>query len=337
MAALPAADVGEALARPALTATQAELARAVLLGIARSGEQRLVAVGERGLVLLSDDAGAHWRQAQVPVSVTLTAVRFVGARGAAIGHGGVVLTSEDGGESWTLRLDGRRAAELALADAEQTVDANLLGNAQLLVEEGPDKPLLDLDLDEQGRLLVVGAYGMAFASEDFGQSWSSWMSRLENPSGYHLYAVRRNGEHLLVAGERGILLRSEDAGGRFSRVELPYAGSLFTAELLGERMVVAGLKGSLLYSRDGGQSWQRLDSGNGASFTASTQAADGALYLVDQAGQVFGWQQGKPVRRSSQPLPPLNAILSLDAQRFVLLSGLGGVLTLNTAEQEIRP
>ncbi len=54
--------------------------------------------GERGIVLLSDDAGVSWRQAKVPVSVSLTAVQFVDAeQGWAVGHLGVVLHTQDGG------------------------------------------------------------------------------------------------------------------------------------------------------------------------------------------------------------------------------------------------
>jgi len=37
---------------------------------------RLVVVGERGTVQLSDDAGATRRQIDTPTSVTLTSVRF---------------------------------------------------------------------------------------------------------------------------------------------------------------------------------------------------------------------------------------------------------------------
>jgi photosystem II stability/assembly factor-like uncharacterized protein len=49
------------LQQPAIPTAKAK--RAVLLGLTRAGE-RLVAVGERGIVLLSDDAGVNWRQAQ---------------------------------------------------------------------------------------------------------------------------------------------------------------------------------------------------------------------------------------------------------------------------------
>jgi len=73
-AANAAPAVPEALEKPALQTPRAQ--KAAMLAIARAGN-RLVAAGERGIVLLSDDGGATWRQASVPVQVTLTTMRFV--------------------------------------------------------------------------------------------------------------------------------------------------------------------------------------------------------------------------------------------------------------------
>ena len=74
---------------------------ALLLGVTRAGK-RLVAVGEYGDILLSDDEGQSWHQAKkVPTTVTLTAVDFVDDKtGWAVGHDTVILKTEDGGETW---------------------------------------------------------------------------------------------------------------------------------------------------------------------------------------------------------------------------------------------
>ncbi len=152
---------------PAMQVSAAQ--NGVLIGLARAGT-RLVAVGERGLVLLSDDNGQSWRQASVPVSVSLTAVQFVDAQqGWAVGHAGVVLTTHDGGEHWTLQLDGVRVARLELdtAKAEQATAANpddalaRVQNAERLVADGADKPFLALQFIDAHRGVVVGAYGLA--------------------------------------------------------------------------------------------------------------------------------------------------------------------------------
>jgi photosystem II stability/assembly factor-like uncharacterized protein len=112
----PAAEHFDALTTRALTTAKA--AGSAMLAVARTGK-RLVAAGERGIVLLSDDGGNSWHQAQVPVSTTLTALQFVDPRnGWAVGHLGVVLQTTDAGATWTLQLDGQRAAALAVNGAQ---------------------------------------------------------------------------------------------------------------------------------------------------------------------------------------------------------------------------
>src|SRR5258706_7856966 len=152
---LAAAPVGDALQRPALTVREPQ--RAVLLAAAAAGA-RVVAVGERGVIALSDDGGATWRQAPCPVSVTLTMVRFADDRhGVAVGHGGTVLMTSDAGANWAVRLDGRRAAQLA-KEAAATPQAQR--DADRLLADGPDQPFLDVIVWDAKRLLVVGAYGL---------------------------------------------------------------------------------------------------------------------------------------------------------------------------------
>ncbi|MFI4940022.1 MAG: WD40/YVTN/BNR-like repeat-containing protein, partial [Burkholderiales bacterium] len=95
---LPAQAFKDPLEQPARFSAIA--ARAMLPGVAKAGA-RLVAVGEHGIIVYSDNRGQSWTQAKVPVSVTLTAVQFPDAKdGWAVGHDGVVLSSTDGGQSW---------------------------------------------------------------------------------------------------------------------------------------------------------------------------------------------------------------------------------------------
>ncbi|HWH81260.1 MAG TPA: glycosyl hydrolase, partial [Burkholderiaceae bacterium] len=68
-----AAQTFDVLRRPSLVS--AKSAGSAMLAIARAGK-RLVAVGERGVVLLSDDDGSTWRQGRAAASATLTALHF---------------------------------------------------------------------------------------------------------------------------------------------------------------------------------------------------------------------------------------------------------------------
>ncbi|HEV8078545.1 MAG TPA: YCF48-related protein, partial [Marinobacter sp.] len=107
-----------------LPARSTELAATSLLtDVTRTGDsERLVAVGERGHIIYSDNGGANWVQASVPVSVTLTGVDFGSANhGWAVGHSGAVLHSSDAGASWALQMTGIQAANLAIAGVKQEI------------------------------------------------------------------------------------------------------------------------------------------------------------------------------------------------------------------------
>jgi photosystem II stability/assembly factor-like uncharacterized protein len=328
-AVAPAAPVTDALQRPALAVKQPQ--RSVLLAAARAGE-RLVAVGERGIVVVSDDHGASWRQVPCPVSVTLTAVRFADARhGVIVGHGGTALTTSDGGASWAVRLDGRRLAQRVLETARVDGDAVRLKDAERLVADGPDKPLLDVLMFDTRRILAVGAYGIALYSDDGGERWSSWSARLENPKALHLYAVRRAGDSLLVAGEQGLLLRSDDNGASFRRLSAPYKGSFFTGEMLSpSELLVAGLRGNVWRSSDAGASWSQVSVPMPASVTATAVGADGAVLLANQAGVVLRLQGATPVPLNTTPLPMPGGLL-VAADGRVLTLGVGGVVPVQGA------
>jgi photosystem II stability/assembly factor-like uncharacterized protein len=320
--------VGAALDRPAQAVRTPE--RAVLLGAAQAGPA-WIAVGERGLVLRSEDGGARWQQAAAPVSVTLTSVRFADERdGIAVGHGGTVLITEDGGRRWQRRLDGRRIAELLIADAKVRQDVAGLKAAEQLSVDGPDKPLLDVLVLGPGRALVVGAYGLALATEDGGRSWVSWATRLDNPQALHLYAVRQRGSRLVIAGEQGLVLKSDDGGHSFQRLALPYKGSFFTLELPDDReIVVAGLRGNVWHTLDGGREWKALATPMPVSVVASQLGADGRLLLANQAGFVLVRRGDAFVPVNREPLPPLTGLAAGRAGALLALS-IQGVMPIES-------
>ena len=329
--AAAATPVGDALQRPALMVRAPQ--RAVLLAAAQAGE-RIVAVGERGIVALSDDRGATWQQAPCPVSVTLTMVRFADAQhGVAVGHGGTVLTTVDSGATWRLRLDGRRVAQLAKA-AAKTPEAQK--EAERLAADGPDKPFLDVLLWDAKRMLAVGAYGLAFYTADAGQGWKPWMERLPNPKALHWYVARRAGDALLLAGEQGLLVRSDDAGQTFRALASPYKGSWFAGEIKADGgLVLAGLRGNVWRSADGGANWSQLASPVPATITAMAGAADGSLLLASQVGVVLRLQGDALVPVNPQALPMPAALLPLRDGSLLTL-GVAGVMPVAARAKEAR-
>ncbi len=271
------------LGEPALRSPKA--LNAAMLAVTQAGP-RLVAVGERGTVLLSDDSAKSWRQAAVPVQVTLTAVRFVDARqGWAAGHLGVILKSDDGGETWAKQLDGAQAAK-AVADSGDA-------RSKRFVEEGPDKPFFDLDFIDAQRGFAVGAYNLAFETRDGGRHWTPMPAQLPNPKSLHLYGVRAAGGRLYIAGEQGLLLASSDDGASFAALPSAYKGSFFG--LLAARsgaLVAYGLRGNAWRSTDQGASWIRLDTGLQASINAALELDGGEFALLAQTGELLRSRDG---------------------------------------------
>jgi len=73
----------------------------LLLADATRAGNRIVAVGDRGYIVLTDDNGATWRRARAPATALLTAVTFLDTKsGWAVGHDSVILATADGGETW---------------------------------------------------------------------------------------------------------------------------------------------------------------------------------------------------------------------------------------------
>lgn len=313
------------LSQPAIQSAKAR--SAAMLAVTRAG-QRLVAVGERGIVLLSDDDGAHWRQAATPVQVSLVAVQFATPElGWATGHLGVVLHTMDAGLTWRKQFDGVQAAS-TMVRAAATPEATRA--AQQMQDDGPDKPLLDLYFSDARNGYVLGAYNLLFRTTDGGNTWQPWQEHVANPKSLHLYAMRAAGNALYLAGEQGTLLRSLDGGASFEALATPYKGSYFglLAAPNGE-LVAYGLRGNAWWSGDQGRSWRQVDTGLQQALTAGIVLADGSLALLSQGGDILlSRDAGRSFTRQplSQPLP--SAALAQAADGALVVAGLRGVQRL---------
>lgn len=300
---------------------------AAMLAIANAGS-RLVAAGERGVILWSDDAGKSWQQAVTPVQVSLVALQFVNpTHGWAVGHLGVVLHTGDGGKTWHKQLDGILAAQLA---ARAASGPQAQAAAQGLIDDGPDKPFLDLYFENERSGYIVGAYNLMFKTEDGGASWQAWQAHVPNPKSFHLYGIRAAGDALYLAGEQGLLFRSGDRGQTFEALASPYKGSYFGLLTAASGEVLAfGLRGNVFRSSDQGRSWSKVQTGIDVALASGIELADGTLVLLSQAGDVL---LSRDKGQSFRPQPgkealPLAAIAQARDATLVA-AGLRGVKRL---------
>lgn len=284
--------------------------KAMVLAVARAGD-RLVCVGERGVVLLSDDDGGTYRQAQaVPTRATLTSVAFSadGKSGVAVGHWGVVLRTSDGGNTWqrvrddlsvdqpllsVLTLDGQHNVAAGLWSLSLlSSDGGATWRARHLGEDGSPatestrggRNIYGLFRSPKGTVVGVAEQGVIYRSVNGGQDWHTVAT--ENTGTFWAGVALKNGS-LLVGGLAGKLYRSEDDGLSWSRVDAPTNSSITAiAQAPSGKVVAVGLDGLVLSSLDGGRTFVATHLSDRAALTAVMFSKSGKPLVFSEHGPV---------------------------------------------------
>jgi photosystem II stability/assembly factor-like uncharacterized protein len=251
----------------------------MMQGVVKAGN-RFVAVGDHGVVLLSDDGGRSFRQAKrVPISAMLNAVSFADERhGWAVGHWGAILATEDGGETWQL----------------QRVDTNT------------DQPLFAVHFDDAKNGVAVGLWSLVLTTSDGGAHWNT-VSLPAPPEGgkadRNLLGLFSDAKGTwYVAAERGMILRTADRGASWNYLNTGYKGSFWTGLALADGTLIAGgLRGTIYRSGDGGSTWAAVETGTKSSITA-LGLVDGKPLAVGLDGVMLQSQdQGKSFKGTLLP------------------------------------
>jgi photosystem II stability/assembly factor-like uncharacterized protein len=276
--------VGAILAAPVLGAPQDEepevsllkplAPRSLLLDGAAAGGM-MMAVGERGHVLVSRDQGATWDQVEVPTRSTLTGVHLHDEQlGWVVGHDAVILRTRDGGANWE----------------------------RLYWAPEQERPLFDVWFRDAENGFAIGAYGFFLATSDGGDSWverpivdPADIEEEVDPYAFtsaadlHLNQIARSDSgRLYVAAEAGGAFRSDDGGESWVTLEPPYEGSFFgSLPLAGDSVLLFGLRGNLFRSDDAGATWRPLETGTVALLTDGVQLADGTVIITGLAGALL--------------------------------------------------
>jgi len=287
----------------AVPATQSSNAtQATMLGTAWAGA-RAVAVGDHGVVLLSDDQGKQWRQARsVPLSTPLTGVSFVDAEhGWAVGQWGAILATVDGGESWQIQrlsteedrplfavhfFNPRQGVAVGLWSLVLTTEDGGQTWDEQTVQAPPGAKRADLNLmglfaDNRGTVFATAEHGKVLHSDDHGKNWHYLDTGYEGTlwSG----AVLADGR-LLVGGQRGTLLLGSADDKRFSRVPTQGKGSVTSVAVAGAQVLAVGLDGFRVHSSNGGESFEEAQSIDGVSLTAALFKSNGTPVLFSRRG-----------------------------------------------------
>ena len=321
-------------------AVQSKLAaEALLLGVTRAGK-RIVAVGEYGNILLSDDDGKTWHQAKdVPTTVTLTAVHFADdKRGWTVGHDTLILHTTDGGETWVKQFGGGAS----------------------------ENSLLSVYFADANRGWAVGAFNYTAETVDGGKTWVERQTLARPPAQPAAgaapaapapsaepfdptkakrpadpYAAATGDENhlnqmfagpdagtLFVAAEAGAVYRSLDGGANWEKILTGYIGSFWGGLTAKDGTVyAAGMRGNIWKSKDKGATWAKADThGADQSISTGAQLADGSFVFVGLGGQVLYSEDGTTFTLTYRPdRKGLNAVMQDGGS--LLVFGEAGVQT----------
>ncbi|MGH8454113.1 MAG: WD40/YVTN/BNR-like repeat-containing protein, partial [Nevskiales bacterium] len=255
--------------------------KSLLLDVEDTGAG-LIAVGERGHVLLSAD-GEKWNQVKTPTRATLNAIDCADASHCwAVGHDAVILKTGDGGKTWV----------------KQNFQPEL------------EKPFLDVMFFDAQHGFVIGAYGLFKETTDGGSSWNEFTADIRAEE-WHFNGITRLGNGtLLLVGETGGIATSTDSGVTWLRQESPYEGTYFAALPIGETgAVIFGLRGNAYISADavkGG--WTKIETSTTQGLLGGTVLPNGDFVMVGNNGMVL---RGSAATGQVQAIPdPVGKSLS---------------------------
>lgn len=310
-------------AEPALIADKA--AKSLLLDVEKLESGRLITVGERGHILISDDNGIEWRQVPVPTREQLTAVSFLDdERGIAVGFSQTILMTNDGGESWQL------------AHQEESFEQPAIFDVQFITSD---------------LIVAVGSYGLYLESSDGGDTWENReVEGLADYYGYfsHFYSIKKiSDDYWVMTGEKfidgvdedgfetssALAAETRDGGETWQKLETPYDGSFFGIQVDGNGyLYVYGLRGNLYISKDQGQSWQGQFLSTASGFHDMVILDENRWVLVGTGGVLVYKTLTSTDIKKRKDLKGRTAVVAVDEDTLIVV-GEGGVERLSLTQQ----
>lgn len=273
--------------------------KAVFLDLAIHNE-KIFAVGERGIIIRSDDQGANWQQVASPSDVTLTGINFSsGTDGWIVGHESTLLQTKDGGDSWEI--------------------------AQYKPEENRFYMSVKFISPEQG--YILGTDGELWITGDAGKSWQLTVLSVEEWYQNHLFGIETIGSSVLIAAERGGVFYSKDGLTDWQVVPSPYEGSYFGVSKQGDDFLIFGMSGKI-YSLDSvSLKWTKVEAKTDQFLLdASHLAENEGLVVVGRGGVILYFdEQGKLQKKSERQSRVDFTAVAATQQDVYLASMAGGI------------
>jgi photosystem II stability/assembly factor-like uncharacterized protein len=189
---------------------------------------RILAVGDQGTILRSDDGGTNWLVHQIPVVANFYFLEYTDSLtfyvgGGDVNGGGQIYKSIDGGQSWALLYDN------------------------------PSITLRDLDFVNDSLAFAVGRTGKIIKTTDAGQTWSNLSSGSVNN---FTCVAFLNPDTGYAGGDNFGLYRTDNGGVTWSQAFGCPTNNIYCMEFVNDTLGWMGaFGGTILRTFNGGLNW----------------------------------------------------------------------------------
>lgn len=225
-----------------------------LQSIAAWDGNRAVTVGNRGVVLVTQDGGKNWIEVKAPTSSVANKLMRIRAlpdgRAWAVGEMAALLRSDNYGMTWVrvrpeedvgfsdiyfLGLRGWIVGEFGRL--MRTVD----GGATWQTASVPFRTsLTSVAFRDEMNGVAVGLSGSILTTRDGGVTWSEATSGTRE----HLFAMAWDGSTWYAVGDKGVILKGDATAANWSPVTLPEHTMAWFVDMIktGDRIYLAGAR-----------------------------------------------------------------------------------------------
>lgn len=225
-----------------------------LQDIAAWDEHRLVAVGNDGVVIISNDGGESWARVEVPKSKVdnkLIRVRTsYGGNAWICGILGTALSTDDYGATWVRRMPEQDIAYNDIAFATQNIGVIVCefgeikrtedgGDTWAQVKSPVESSLEAICFNGGGIGIAVGLGGVILRTSDYGKTWAK---AHDVTTSEHLWNVIYYRDKWIIVGNKGVIVSASSNGIDWNVQQLSKTDMLWHTEIvaLSSKLIIVG-------------------------------------------------------------------------------------------------
>ncbi len=255
------------------------------------------AVGEKGMLLKTTDAGAHWNPLPTGTAVTFNAVYFTSAaKGFAVGAGGIITETTDGGATWNAGLKAtlNTLCGITFTDsltgyavgADSTILKTIDGGANWVKKPSPAAgTFYSVRFTAPGKGCIVGSAGVILKTAD-GEKWEKQGGGANFTTSNLLSLHFADTAVGYAVGANGTVLKTVNGGTVWAAVKNPTNTNLYATYFSDTATGYAVAEDNKIYkTTTGGTAWTSLtiETSTGLRGLCFTNAATGYAVGPDRS------------------------------------------------------